>query len=225
MTGYYSEQLNTTRLKDCYRIAPPRVQQYLDSELDFVTGFLDSRKSVIEMGCGYGRILPHLADNANQVFGIDTSLASIHMARQELSTYTNIRYAATNAASTGFADNLFDVVVCIQNGISAFNESPLLLVTECYRIAKPGGTVLISTYSEKFWDHRLEWFRLQADAELLGEIDEERTGDGTIACKDGFRAITFTPEQFEVFTSDLPGKVHIQEVDESSLFCVVEKDR
>ena len=54
----------------------------------------------------------------------------------------------------------------------------------------PGGRALFSSYSPKFWEHRLSWFREQADKGLLGAIDEEKTRDGLIVCRDGFVART-----------------------------------
>ncbi|MBM3294057.1 MAG: hypothetical protein FJY82_05975 [Candidatus Aminicenantes bacterium] len=87
------------------------------------------------------------------------------------------------------------------------------------RFAINHGRLLFSSYSEKFWPHRLEWFRRQAEAGLLGEIDESRTGDGTIVCKDGFTATTFGPERFLALARLFPVEARIVEIDESSLFC------
>ena len=90
-------------------------------------------------------------------------------------------------------------------------------------MAKPGGKVLFSTYAQRFWPHRLEWFRRQAEEGLVGEIDEKRTGDGVIVCRDGFRATTFTEAQFRALALNFPVIVEITEVDRSSLFCVLTK--
>ncbi len=128
-----------------------------------------------------------------------------------------------DAAHLAFTDNCFDLVVCIQNGISAFHVDQKTLIVESLRVTKPGGKLLFSTYSAKFWNHRLEWFRLQASAGLLGEIDEERTRDGHIICKDGFTATTVSETQFRELTSGLAANIAIIEVDESSLFCEIVK--
>jgi len=126
-----------------------------------------------------------------------------------------------NAAELGFADSVFDAVVCIQNGISAFKVDRLQLVQECVRVAKPGGIVLLSSYSPCFWEDRLEWFELQAAEGLLGEIDREATGNGVIICKDGFRADTIGPEEFASLAAELDLEAEIYEVDGSSLFCEI----
>jgi 2-polyprenyl-6-hydroxyphenyl methylase/3-demethylubiquinone-9 3-methyltransferase len=67
----------------------------------------------------------------------------------------------------------------------------------------------------------LEWFRQQALHGLLGEVDEEATGDGVIVCKDGFRAETGGPDEFTRLAGNAGVRYEITEVDGSSLFCVV----
>ena len=93
-------------------------------------------------------------------------------------------------------------------------------------MVKDGGVVLFSSYSPKVWEARLEWFRRQSLFGLVGEIDEERTCDGTIVCKDGFRATTVGGDEFVELFGDLGLDASIIEVDESSVFCrVVKKKR
>jgi hypothetical protein len=53
--------------------------------------------------------------------------------------------------------------------------------------------VLFSSYSPRFWDPRLEGCRIQAEHGVVGEIDEDATGNGVIVCKDGFTAATAPP--------------------------------
>ena len=123
-----------------------------------------------------------------------------------------------NAISLCFYDNTFDIVLCLQNGMSAFKENQQDLIKEAFRVTKPGGAVLFSSYSEKFWIDRLEWFKIQSDNGLIGEIDYNATKDGTIACKDGFRATTISPNDFLQLTKDFNYDTKIFEVDKSSVF-------
>lgn len=174
--------------------------------------------SVLELGCGYGRVLGRLTGHAAIVLGIDTSLESLSLARAELAG--GYQLAAMDAVALALADDTFDVVICVQNGIAAFGVDQRKLIEEAIRVTRPGGTVLFSTYSEKFWDHRLEWFRIQAADGLIGELDLEATGDGVIACKDGFRAETVSPESFRSLLAGY-APPRIVEVDGSSLFCEI----
>ena len=219
MLGYYDDTLAAQRLKRCYEIAPPRVRQYLAAELRHVVERIKPQDVVLDLGCGYGRTLPELAQRARSVVGIDTSAGSLALAREALTSISNCRLARMNAVRLGFQGGAFDAVVCIQNGFSAFHEDPRALISECVRVTKPGGIVLFSSYSEKFWNDRLEWFRMQADAGLLGELDESKTSNGKIVCKDGFTAATFRVADFRALTTNLAADVRIEEVDGSSLFC------
>jgi 2-polyprenyl-6-hydroxyphenyl methylase/3-demethylubiquinone-9 3-methyltransferase len=175
---------------------------------------------VVELGCGYGRIIPRLAAKAGWVVGIDTSAASLEYA-QETVHDPNCSLSRMNAVKLAFHDGVFDCVVCIQNGISAFHVDQQALVRESVRVAKAGGTVLFSSYSERFWKDRLEWFELQSKAGLVGEIDYEKTTEGVIVCRDGFTATTVSSDDFLAQTAQLDADVRLVEVDESSLFCEI----
>lgn len=221
MKAYYTEKLAAERLMRCYEIAPVRVRQYLEAEIEFCTSKIMPSDTVLELGCGYGRVLQRLIDKAQTLVGIDTSLSSLQLARKLLRNVSAPRLFCTNAIALGLANQVCDVVLCIQNGISAFHVDQRALLQEAVRVTRPRGRVLFSSYSEKFWTYRLEWFRLQAAHGLIGEIDEEATGNGVIVGKDGFRATTVSPEAFRVLAADAGVSAAIIEVDHSSIFCEI----
>ena len=219
--SYYADKLSADRLRQCYEIAPPRVVQYLEAELRHVVGKIRPGDAVLDLGCGYGRVLGDLAAKGRLVVGIDNAWASLRAAREDLGGQSNCRLLQMNAAALGLGARVFEVVVCIQNGISAFHVSQQDLVAESIRVTRPGGTVLFSTYSARFWDDRLEWFRLQSEHGLIGEIDWPATGDGVIVCKDGFTATTVGPSEFTSLTAPFDVDVTLEEVDGSCLFCEI----
>jgi ubiquinone/menaquinone biosynthesis C-methylase UbiE len=221
VSEYYSHKLSAVLLKHVYDMAPARVRQYLDAEVNHVLEKIRPGDLVIELGCGYGRILPKLAEKAGWVIGIDTSVPSLEFAQETLDAIPNCSLSLMDALKLGFHDRAFDCVVCIQNGISAFHVDQRTLISESVRVTRAGGIVLFSSYSDKFWKHRLEWFELQSAAGLLGEIDYDRTMDGVIVCRDGFTATTLDAEDFRALTANLNADVRIVEVDESSLFCEI----
>ncbi len=258
MSGYYSDHLCAARLQRCYDVAPPRVRQYLEAEIRYAAEHIRPADSVLELGCGYGRILAALADTAHvrtgeahllagkarpltakarPLVGVDTSPPSLKLGRALLrsaphvnapqmsapsSSASRIYLLQMNALMLAFRDRVFDVVLCLQNGISAFKVDQRALLAEAVRVTRTGGRVLFSSYAAVFWPHRLEWFERQAAAGLLGEIDRAATRDGVIVCKDGFRATTVSPAEFAALASGLPVReVRIEEVDESSVFCTL----
>ncbi len=225
MSGYYTEKLSAERLKLCYEIAPPRVKQYLEAEIEYVLDRLKATDRVLELGCGYGRVLTRLLEKSEKIVGIDTSYTSLRMAREYIENISSWFLIEMDASELGFQNNCFDAVVCVQNGISAFAVNQRMLLEESVRVIKPGGTALFSSYSDHFWEERLEWFRLQAKQGLVGEIDEAATGNGTIICRDGFKASSIGPEDFAALTSGLPVRSEITEVDHSSIFCEIRVEK
>jgi 2-polyprenyl-6-hydroxyphenyl methylase/3-demethylubiquinone-9 3-methyltransferase len=219
--SYYEKKLAAEHLKKAYDLAPPRTRQYLKAEIEFVLLYVNSSHTVLELGCGYGRVLKPLAARARLVVGIDSSLASLKAAVNYMAGMENTALYAMNAARLAFPDNTFDRVICIQNGISAFHVPPDLLVAESIRVTRPGGLALFASYSEKFWEHRLEWFRIQSEHGLVGELDPEKTKNGEIVGRDGFHATTFSADDFSALMSGLDVSYQIQEVDNSSLFCII----
>jgi SAM-dependent methyltransferase len=221
MKGYYKKKLAADRLLACYEVAPPRVKAYLEAEIAFVLERISPSFLAAELGCGYGRVLKRVAGNVKLTFGIDTSLDSLRLAQEFVGPNRPVRLLLMDAGRMGFSDHVFDLTFCIQNGISAFALDPQQLFSEALRVTRPGGIVLFSTYSPRFWTDRLEWFERQAGQGLLGEIDREATRDGVIVCKDGFRATTSTAEGFQALAAYHGLIPRIVEVDGSSLFCEV----
>jgi SAM-dependent methyltransferase len=219
MTGYYAERLSGPRLRRCYELAPSRVRQYLEAEIGHVAGRLRPSDAVLELGCGYGRVALRLAETARRVTGIDTARESLALARDLAGSRCS--FLGMNALELGFAAGAFDVVACVQNGICAFGVDQESVLREALRVTRPGGLLLFSTYSDRFWPHRLAWFEAQAAAGLVGAISYASSRDGVIVCEDGFRAGRLTAEDWRFLCSRVEVEPRITEVDGSSLFCEI----
>jgi 2-polyprenyl-6-hydroxyphenyl methylase/3-demethylubiquinone-9 3-methyltransferase len=225
MSSYYAESLSGRRLQRCYEVASPRVRQYLEAELRYVLEQLGPRDFVLELGCGYGRVVFRLAEVAQLVVGVDTAEESLALARELARESIRCQFLAMDAVDLHFPEGEFDAVVCIQNGICAFGVDQERLLREALRVTREGGLVLLSTYAAGFWPHRLEWFEAQAAEGLLGRVDHDASGDGVIVCEDGFRAGQLNPDQFENLCARLEVSPEMIEVDGSSLFCRILKER
>jgi SAM-dependent methyltransferase len=221
MMGYYSAKLAGERLRACYEVAPPRARAYLEAEIGFVARYVSPSTVLLELGCGYGRVMQRLIPNVRMVVGIDNSLESLRMAGAYLAAGPVARLLAMDASRMGFRDRSFDLTICVQNGISAFAVDQQVLLAEAVRVTRSGGTVLFSSYADRFWPDRLEWFEAQAAHALIGEIDYEATGNGVIVCKDGFRATTVNKARFEGLAAALGLRATVVEVEGSSVFLEV----
>ncbi|MGB7621471.1 MAG: class I SAM-dependent methyltransferase [Terriglobia bacterium] len=221
MWSYYSAKLSGDRLQQCYELASPRLKQYLDAEIGFVLSQLRPTDSVLELGCGYGRVTFRLADVAECAVGIDTSPESLTLARHLAPPDSRCQFLEMDASALAFRNGAFDVVACVQNGICAFAVDPERLMREALRVTRPGGRALFSTYSPAFWPERLQWFEAHAAAGLVGAIDYDQTENGTVVCKDGFRAGTFSAKAFRVLCQRLGVEPILTSVDDSSVFCEI----
>jgi SAM-dependent methyltransferase len=219
MGSYYAQKLAATRLKQVYDLAPDPVRRYLAAEIAYVQERMPPGCRVLELGCGYGRVLKELTPRAGVLVGIDTSLASLRMAKDYLAACPDVMLIQMDAIDLAFPPETFDLVCCVQNGISAFHVDRRQLIMAAVGVTRPGGRVLFSSYAEPFWEDRLDWFRLQARHGLLGAIDEAATGRGVIVCKDGFTATTVTPDQFRSLSQGLGEAATVDIVAASSVFC------
>jgi SAM-dependent methyltransferase len=218
VSSYYEDRLFGSRLQQVYDLAPPRIRQYLDAETRYVIENVQGTSRVLELGCGYGRAMKEVAPYVTWIVGNDISRGSLHLAASHLRRFRNCDVVRMDASRLAFRDGTFDAVFCIQNGISAFGGDRHQLVTEAVRVAKDGGVILFSSYSPRIWADRLEWFRAQSGAGLLGELDESQTKNGTIVCKDGFQATTVGGDEFRALLGEVGLSTTIREVDGSSIF-------
>jgi hypothetical protein len=50
--NYYQKNLNASKLQKCYEVAPPRIQQLLTAEIDFILSKISIDDIVLDLGCG-----------------------------------------------------------------------------------------------------------------------------------------------------------------------------
>lgn len=221
--NYYDENLNAQKLCQVYESRFPRVEQYLESEISFVKNQLQGTERILELGAGYGRIMKALAPYCEAIVGIDISEDNVAFGKEYLREVPNARLSVMDVHKLCVKDS-FDVILCLQNGLSAMKIQPVEYYINIWMdFLTENGKVFISSYSPNFWEHRVAWFQEQAEKGLLGEIDVEKTGDGVIVCKDGFRATTHSPEELDRI-GGTSGYAHkVMEVDQSSVFLILSK--
>lgn len=222
MDNYYAEKLNSQKLFQVYETQIPRVKQYLQAEIDFVKDNLSATQDVLELGAGYGRIVRELAPYCGSIVGMDISMESVELGKEYLKDCPNATMVAMDVHKMEFPKP-FDVVLCLQNGLSAMRADSTV-INKILEVLAPGGTAYFSSYSSNFWDFRVKWFEEQASKGLLGELDYAKTQNGVIICKDGFKAMTHSPEDFQKIGEDSGYPYKVQEVDESSLFLIIQKN-
>ena len=223
MSNYYVEHLGSQKLYQVYETALPRIKQYLQAEIDFVCDYLDPDHDVLELGAGYGRIIRELAPHCRTILGLDISDTSVAWGKACLNAQPNARLEVQDVHELAL-DRAFDIILCLQNGLSALSLTDGE-IKKILRFLRPGGMAFFSTYSDKFWQHRLAWFEEQTNKGLLGKLDHEKTKDGVIVCKDGFQAFSFSEAALKKIGESTGLPFELAEVDASSLFLVIHNDK
>lgn len=116
-------------------------------------------KKLLEIGCGLGIDLVRFAKGGAIVTGIDLANKATELARRNFELQgVNGELLVMNGEDLGFNDNSFDIVFA--HGVLAYTGSPEVMISEIYRVLKPGGEAILMMY------HRNSWLFFLAD--LLG---------------------------------------------------------
>ena len=95
---------------------------------------------VLDAGCGEGYGSAMLAQRASSVVGVDLERDVIEHAAER---YPAVRFQTGDLATLGFDDGSFDAVITFQ--VIEHLQSPRGFVTECARVLRPGGLLVLST--------------------------------------------------------------------------------
>ncbi len=125
--------------------------------------------NILDLGCGTGFPLFELADvfgRSCQVTGIDIWQEGLARARTKLQTYSlpHVTIIEGDGAAMPFPDAQFDLITC-NLGLNNF-ANPLAAIAECFRVAKPGGRLVLTTNIQGHMSEFYAVFR-----EVLLELD------------------------------------------------------
>jgi tocopherol O-methyltransferase len=120
-------------------------------------------ENILDVGCGIGGSSLYLAEKFNaSATGITLSPVQAGRATeraQEAGLSGRCHFQVANAQAMPFADNSFDLVWSLESGEHMPDKAKFM--QECYRVLKPGGTLIMVT-----WCHRpIDESPLNADEE------------------------------------------------------------
>lgn len=105
---------------------------------------------VLDLGCGDGRLAPlWQAVTGAETHGLELSPQAVKTAQ---SMFPFIRYKEGDATVTGYANNTFDIIVCQE--VLEHIEQQDRLVTECARILRDEGHLILTTPNKFYFDRR-----------------------------------------------------------------------
>lgn len=149
---------------------PEQTQEFLDNEDKWIEKYPWSGKDILEIGCGYGRLTEKIAPLTKNIIGIDFSVPLVYESKKLLVGFPNTSLFIMDAARLGFAENVFDSVVCLNASFSNMPNIETIVIKEMKRVCKIGGEVIISVLSEKAENDQLEKYH-QAGLHVISNQD------------------------------------------------------
>ena len=144
-------------------------------------GFLrgKSLKTVLELGCGYGRACFFLRENGLCVAGVDVDKVQVGLALQEAKSRRirdGIDFVVSDAGNLCFPDCSFDAVTMLGVLTLVSKIDRPSLICEVERILKPSGYVFVEEFG-RTWGNPVYRKRYRDDVKVAGEL-------GTVAVRD-----------------------------------------
>lgn len=142
------------------RAAKGETDWFVLNDKTFLDGKSPAKLSILEVGCGHGRLLKHLAKRFREVHGADGSPMRFMEARFRLRGIPNVRVTQTDGRSLiQYADNTMDR--SFAHGVFVHIHSRTVIenyIREMARVTKPGGLVKFDIYHGEGYFGASPWF-------------------------------------------------------------------
>lgn len=131
--------------------------------------FFDRSSTVVDYGCGIGRVLKYVAERAGHVVGLDICPAFLSRAGESIKYDSVAFFPSDEYQRENVADLVYSLMVMQHNDA----ENRMKIMGHIHRILKPGGTAVVNFpqhgsayYQEGPFLHKFTWGEV-AD---LGEL-------------------------------------------------------
>lgn len=130
-------------------------------DADWLMRHIPPGGTVLDLGCGIGRVASYVAPAASTLWAVDVSPRMLELARERLGEFGNVRYALCRDVvvpdvPTGSVDFAYSLLV-LQH---VEREDAYLLLEELRRMLRPGGVAMMTfpnllseTYLKGFLDY------------------------------------------------------------------------
>jgi ubiquinone/menaquinone biosynthesis C-methylase UbiE len=136
----------------------PPYQNLFEAERRCLLKNIQPDAVVLDVGCGDGRNMRTILEKTLYVTGIDNDKKAVKDAEKHFDAFPTVKIVYAEAISLPFEDGLFDIVtyLMILPNLDTHKEKAL---SEAVRVLKPGGIIILSSFSETAFDERMEVYK------------------------------------------------------------------
>jgi 2-polyprenyl-3-methyl-5-hydroxy-6-metoxy-1,4-benzoquinol methylase len=163
------------------------------ADCDSLRPYFTATSTVLDLGCGTGRVARYVAAECAQLWAVDASTRMLELAAERMAHIGNVRYARCyDVKIPDVASESIDLVYSLLVLQHLEREDAFLLLQELRRIVKPTGTVFL-TFPNLLSDVYLNAF----------------VSDAALTPRNPVRARIYTPQEVDRLLSEVGFSVEI----------------
>ncbi len=166
---------------------PP--QSYIklfEQEAIYLKKNIQKGQKVLDVGCGEGKNILSIADITDDIIGLDIDPKAVEITKINTANYSKIKVVLGSVTEIPYKDGIFDVVIFFMTLVNLDSEKDKA-ISEMKRVAKDEAKIIISVYSEKALEERMNMYE-QVEVPIVSEINGKLT----------FGIEGFVSEQFSI---------------------------
>jgi len=199
-------------LKKWLKRGTPLLQDWLKKENNYLKKCIKGNPVILDVGCGFGRNIKELINNDRKLVGIDYDKSVLKVAKKELALYKNVILFLEKAEKLHFKNNTFDYIICMGNTFGDMTSTKTKVLNEMKRVAKKGGKIIISVFSEDALKERVENLK-RAGFKII------KIKNSDIFTKEGLITEQFSKENLKNIFKKAKLSVKITELNPISYIC------
>jgi len=191
------------------------LQKYMQAELEYITTKIENpeEKTFIDVGAGYGRVIPVFAAISKKVIAVELDKQALEELKRRTKQHKNTVIVECDAQNLSICleKSIIDkpVVVCLQNSLGTPYGDPYKIISEMAKVAKNNnGELIISLFTQEgLKDYGVPLYDLVF--ELTGKPDLEKTDfeNGNFVSRTGYKSHWWKPEEREEILRIIGGKL------------------
>jgi len=141
---------------------------------------LKEESLILDLGCGTGLLLPHVAGRAKLVVGIDISRNILKEAENRVKLHANATLVRADADYVPFQNDIFDAafaITLLQN-----TPKPHLTLNEMKRVTKPDATIVATGLKKAFSQKTFTRLLMEAGLEIRVMTTNQHLNEYVAVC-------------------------------------------